>query len=70
MKKMGNDLSSTPVLPLNFRDCFTEGKIDIKKCQLHLLVIIKREDSLELPIDSSVNTLVDDDNKPAYKKRT
>ena len=35
---MGNELSSTPILPLSFGDCFVNSRLDIKKYQLYLLV--------------------------------
>ena len=65
---MGNELSSTPILPLSFGDCFVNGQLDIKKYQLYLLVRRKREENIEKPINSSECSKVNEDERP-HKKR-
>ena len=69
--KMGNGLSSPPLLPLTFADCFTEGSINIQKYQLYLLIKRQREDSLHAPINLIPRTQsnVDDGHQKKKRKR-
>ena len=43
---MGNNVSSPPILPLTFGDCFNDGCLDTNKFHIHMLVKRKREDNL------------------------
>ena len=65
---MGNSLSSSPLIPLTFAECFREGRIDINKYQLYLLVKRKRETSLQEPIHLIQNTEVNVDDNHTKKK--
>ena len=64
---MGNNISSTPILPLSFGDCFVNGQLDIKKYQLYLLVKRKQEENVEISFISSLSK-ANDDERP-HKKR-
>ena len=66
---MGNSLSSSPLIPLTFAEYFREGRIDINKYQLYLLVKRKRETSLQEPIHLIQNTEVNVDDNHTKKKR-
>ena len=40
---MGNNVSVAPIIPLSFGDCFIDGKFDIYKYQIYILIKKKRE---------------------------
>ena len=69
---MGNGLSSPPLLPLTFADCFTEGSINIQKYQLYLLIKRQREDNLQAPTNLIPQTQsnVDDGHQKKKRKRS
>ena len=61
---MGNSLSSPPILPLTVGEYFVNGELNIRKYQLYFPVKKKREDNLNLQINSSVSTNTDVEVRP------
>ena len=67
---MGNNLSSPSILPLTFGECFINGKLNIMKYQLYLLVKRKREENLDIRINCSDSVNMHEEERPKKMRKT
>ena len=66
---MGNNVSSPPILPLTFGDCFNNGCLDINKFQIHMFVKRKQEDKLMNCFVPAVTPSSDELHSPKKKRK-
>ena len=52
---MGNKLSTPSLLPLSFNNYFNDGKPDINKYQLYLILKQKRDEEEQILIDGGIS---------------